>query len=51
MLAAQTTGTKIKAFGLPADVDGSRMNIGYPASVSPAFGVTDIMTELGGLTT
>ena len=30
---------------------GSRVNIGYPAAVGVAFGVANIMTKLGQLTT
>ena len=47
MLGAQATGTEVKALGLSVSVDLCSMNIGYPAPVGPAFGVTDIMTELG----
>ena len=46
MLAAQASGAQVKPFGLALDNDGGGMDVGYPAAVGVALGVTDIMTEL-----
>ena len=46
MLGAEAPGAQVSTFRLAIDEDGGRVNIGSPASVGVALGVTDIMTEL-----
>jgi len=46
MLTAQAPGAKVKPFWLAVNNDGGGMDIGYPAPVGVALGMTDIMTEL-----
>ena len=46
VLGAKTPGANINAFGFAINEDGGWVNIRYPASVSMALGVTDIVTEL-----
>ena len=46
MLGAHASGTQFEAFWLAIYGDGSRVNIGQPAAVGMALGMTDIMTEL-----
>jgi hypothetical protein len=45
MLAAQTSGAQVKALFLAIYSDGSRVDIGSPAPVGPAFGMAYVMTE------
>ncbi len=47
MLSAQASGAQVEPFLLTIYNDSSRMNIRHPATLSMAFGVTHIMTELG----
>jgi hypothetical protein len=47
MLRAQAPGTEVQPFGLAIDNYSGGMNIGHPAAVGVAFGMADIMTELG----
>lgn len=46
MLGAQASGAQVKPFWLTIYNNGGGMNVWYPAAVSVAFGVADIMTEL-----
>jgi hypothetical protein len=46
MLGAQASGAQVKPFWLTIYDDSGGMNIGYPAAVSVAFGVADVMAEL-----
>ena len=46
MLTAQTPSAKVKPFRLTVDNYGGGMDIGHPAPVGVALGVTDIMAEL-----
>ncbi len=46
MLIAQASGAQVKSFWLAIYNDGSRVNIGHPATVGVAFRMADIMTEL-----
>ena len=47
MLGAKASGAQVKTFWLSTNGDGHRVNIGHPAAVGVALGMTDIMTELG----
>ena len=47
MLGAYAPGTQVESFRLAIYGDGGRVNIGYPATVGAALGMTDIMTEQG----
>ena len=46
VLVAQASGAQVEPFWLTIYNNGSRMDIGYPAAVSVAFGVANVMTEL-----
>ncbi len=46
MLGTQAPGAQVEAFCLTINIYGSGMDIGYPAAVGAALGVTDIMAEL-----
>jgi len=46
LLRAQAPGAEIKPFCLTINVYRCGMDIGHPAAISAALGVTDIMTEL-----
>ncbi len=46
MLSAQAPGAQVEPFCLTVNINGSGMDIGYPAAVGAALGVTDIMAEL-----
>jgi len=46
MLGAKAPGAQVNSFRLAINEDGGRVNIGSPASVGVALGVTDIVTEL-----
>jgi hypothetical protein len=50
VLAAQTSGAQVELLGLTIYYQGNRVNIGHPTTIGVSFGVTDIMTELGGFT-
>ena len=47
MLGAQASGAQVKPFWLAINTDSGWMNVWYPAAVGVAFGVADIMSELG----
>jgi len=47
MLTAQASSAQVKPFGLTIYDDANRVNIRYPATISVAFGMAHIMTELG----
>ena len=44
-LSPQAPGAEVEPFSLTIDDNGGRMNIGQRPTVSPPFGVADIMTE------
>ena len=46
VLGAEAPGAQVSTFRLTINEDGGRVNIGSPASVGVALGVTDVMTEL-----
>jgi len=46
MLVTEAPGAQVKPFRLSVYNDGGGMNVGYPAPISVAFGMADIMTEL-----
>ena len=46
MLSAQAPGAQVESFGFTIYNESDRVDIRYPATVSMAFGVTHIMTEL-----
>ena len=46
MLGTKASGAQVSTFRLAINEDGGRVNIGSPASVGVALGVTNIMTEL-----
>jgi len=46
LLRTQTPGAEVHPFCLSINVYRCGMDIGYPAAISAALGVTDIMTEL-----
>jgi len=47
VLGAQAPGAQVKSLWFSIYGEGNRMDIGYPAAVGVALGVTDVMTELG----
>ena len=51
MLGAQTSGTQVKAFRLTIYGYRGWVYVGNPAAVGMPFGMTNIVTEQGGLTT
>jgi hypothetical protein len=44
-LSPQAPSTEVEPFALTIDDNGDRMNIGHRPTVSPPFGMADIMTE------
>ena len=46
VLGTKAPGAQVSTFRLAINEDGGRVNIGSPASVGVALGVTDIVTEL-----
>jgi hypothetical protein len=46
MLVPEAPGAQVKPFRLSVNNDGSGVNVGYPAPIGVAFGMTDIMTKL-----
>jgi len=51
MLVTEAPGAQVKPFRLSVYNDGSGMNVGYPLPIGVAFGVADIVSKLGCLTT
>jgi len=47
MLSTQAPGAQVELFFFAIYNDGGWMNIRHPATISMAFGVAYIMTELG----
>ena len=47
VLGAEATGAEVHMLDLPVDSYCGRMNVGNPAAVGPALGMTDIMAEHG----
>ena len=47
MLIAQASGAQVESLWLTIYSDSNRVNIGYPATIGVAFGMADIVTELG----
>jgi len=45
MLGSQAPGTQVEPFCLTINIYSSGMDVGYPAAVGAALGVTDIMAE------
>ncbi len=50
MLGAQASGAQVKALSLTIYRYRGRVYVRYPAAVGMPFRMTDVMTELGGLT-
>ena len=46
MLGSQAPGTQVESFCLTINIYSSGMDVGCPAAVGAALGVTDIMAEL-----
>ncbi len=47
MLGSQASGAEVESFWLPVYIYRNRVNVRHPAALGVAFGVADIMTELG----